>query len=181
MPGGGPGWRSRARTSWKWVQAGGHVLGWLSAFSGRAMLTSGGHITSSHPSAGLLNGLRAGMVGSSPHPDMFSVFSRCNRRASRSRRAASSTSAKMGPSPSTISAWLTRADTSAQQETPLASPPAPCSSPSLVGYLLCSLGLLLLLCKEGLHCVDAYALNICPYEHEHLISPASLQTNPLQA
>lgn len=40
----------------------------------RAMLTSGGHISSSHLPAGLLNRLKAGMVGSFPYPDTFSVF-----------------------------------------------------------------------------------------------------------
>lgn len=38
------------------------------------MLTSGGHVSSLHPSAGLLNRLKAGLMGSFPYPDTSSAF-----------------------------------------------------------------------------------------------------------
>lgn len=110
------GWargRSWASTSSLWVPSGTGVLGLVSGFSGRAMLTSGGHICSSHPSLGLLSRLKAGLLGSFPCSDTAFFFWWCNRRASRSQRVASSTSARMGPSPFRTWVWLTRADTSA--------------------------------------------------------------------
>lgn len=53
-PGGRPGWGSWARRALPWLQAGAAALGWLSGSSGRAMLTSGGRVSSSQPSVGLL-------------------------------------------------------------------------------------------------------------------------------
>ena len=38
------------------------------------MLTSGGHVSSSHLPVGLLNRLKAGVMRSFPYPDKFSVF-----------------------------------------------------------------------------------------------------------
>lgn len=109
-PGGSWGWGSWARRSLLWLQAGAAALGRLSGSSGRAMLTSGGRLRSSHPSAGLP---KVGLMEAFHPLTPFYVSWRFNRKGFRSPRAASSTSATTGPFPFKTWGWPTRADTSA--------------------------------------------------------------------